>query len=163
MVEWLRRVLVRDLDALAAQVAAYVDEDDLWKSAPGIANTAGTLALHLAGNLQFFIGTQLGGTGYIRDREAEFSTRGVGRSDLLAAVEQARRAVEAGLSGLARESLEEVYPIAFGDSRPTVGQFLSHLVSHLGYHLGQIDYHRRVVTGQTSLPGMVSIQALESV
>lgn len=162
MVEWLRRVFLRDLAALAAQVEAYLAEEDLWKPVPGITNPAGTLVLHLAGNLQYFIGAQLGGTGYIRDRDAEFATRDVSRSDLLAAVEQARRAVEAGLSRVAGGSLDEAYPMAFGDARPSVGQFLAHLVSHLAYHLGQIDYHRRVVTGQPSLPGMLSIQALES-
>ena len=161
MVEWIRRVFIRELTALARQVEAYVEDDDLWKPVPGIINTGGTLVLHLAGNLQYFIGAQLGGTGYIRDREAEFSVRGLGRSDLLAAVEETRRAVETGLANVTDESLGEIYPIAVGDTRLAVGQLLCHLVSHFAYHLGQIDYHRRVVTGQGSLPGMLSARALE--
>jgi hypothetical protein len=37
-----------------------------------------------------------------------------------------------------------------------VGQFMVHLVAHLGYHLGQVDYHRRIAAGQEALPGMIS-------
>ena len=88
-------VLDRDLRALAREVAAYADERDLWRVAPGVPNSAGTLALHLAGNIQHYLGARLGGTGYVRDRPAEFAERGVPRVELLARIEAARAAVQA--------------------------------------------------------------------
>ena len=92
-------ILDRDLGTLRREVEAYPDERGLWQEVPGISNVAGTLALHLAGNLQHYIGARLGRTGYVRDRAAEFARRDVPRSELLSQIEAARAAVKAALSG----------------------------------------------------------------
>ena len=83
-------IFERDLRALRREVEAYPDERDLWAQVPGVSNVAGTLVLHLAGNLQYYIGAVLGGSGYVRDRPAEFARRDVARSELLREIEAAR-------------------------------------------------------------------------
>lgn len=158
----LRLVLLRDLDGLAAQVRAYPTDAALWQEAPGIANPGGTLALHLAGNLRAFVGATLGGSGYVRDRPAEFATRGASRAELLERIAAARTEVDRALSGLDERALSRPYPEEVGGARLLTGHLLVHLVAHLGYHLGQLDYHRRVVTGAGSLPGMMAAGALGS-
>lgn len=116
---------------------------------PGIPNVTGTLALHLAGNLQHYLGARLGQTGYVRDRPAEFGRRDVPRSELVREIEAARVGVKAALSGPAQPEVTAEYPEAVGGSKVVTGDYLIHLATHLAYHLGQVDYHRRVVTGST--------------
>ncbi len=158
--EWLSRVYLRDLDSLRDQINGYENEADLWKRLPGVSNTPGNLALHLAGNLQFYVGTQLGQTGYVRDRPAEFGTAGLPRAEVVRRIEETRAVMEKVLQGLDGRALEAEYPIEVGGVRISTGQFLVHLAVHLGYHLGQVDYHRRLLTSGSSLPGMQSIGAL---
>jgi hypothetical protein len=135
----------RDLRALRREVEAYPDEGGLWVRVPGITNVAGNLVLHLAGNLQYYIGTVLGRTGYVRDRPAEFGRRDVPRAELLREVEAARMAV---MKALERPiDLEAEFPESILGMRVRTGDYLIHLATHFAYHLGQLDYHRRVVTG----------------
>lgn len=155
MVETLRRLFVRDLNTLKEEILAYPQEKDLWRLVPGLRNAAGTLALHLAGNLRHFVGAQLGGTGYVRDREAEFARRDVPRKEVLEEIDAALAAVET-LVELPEEALAGTYPLELGEGlRLSTGAFLMHLSTHLAYHLGQVDEHRRFVTRETG-----SIQAL---
>src|SRR6266550_4893720 len=132
-------VLSRDLRALRREIEAYGDERDLWRVEPGIGNSAGTLALHLAGNIQFFAGTVLGATGYVRDRAAEFAQRDVPRMELLREIDAALAAVERGVARLPDAALSQPYPQPPGGFAVTTGDFLLHLVSHLTYHLGQVE------------------------
>ena len=107
----------------------------------------GTLALHLCGNLRHFIGAVLGGSGYVRNRELEFSLRGVSRRDLLAQVAAAKSEVMAALAHVGDEDDEaRVFPLEYGGAMVAVDVFLLHLLSHLAFHLGQVDYHRRAAT-----------------
>jgi hypothetical protein len=157
---WLARVLLRDLASVRSQLEAYPDEALIWQTPPGMTNSAGTLALHIAGNLLHFIGAKLGGTGYVRDRVAEFELRDVPRAELIDGLERATRAVQETLATLPGEDLDQVFPDTLGGLQLTTGQYLVHLAMHLGYHVGQLDYHRRAVTGDPSIPGMVSLPAL---
>jgi hypothetical protein len=140
-------IFERDLRSLRREVEAYPDERDLWRSVPGISNVAGTLALHLAGNLQHYFGALWAGTGYRRDRPAEFSRRDVSRVELLREIEAARVAVKSAQARLARTELGADFPEVVGGARVATLDYLIHLATHFAYHLGQIDYHRRVVTG----------------
>jgi hypothetical protein len=160
IVSAVRAVLLRDLDALAAQIRAYPTEPDPWKTVPGIANPGGTLALHLAGNLRAFVGAELGKTGYVRDRDAEFSTRGLSRAEILTRIAAARLDVDQALARLPDSTLSQPFPQEVGGARLTNGQLLLHLIAHFGYHLGQVDYHRRAVTAGGSVPGMISAKGL---
>ena len=155
-------ILARDLDALRREVEAYPDEADLWRSVPGIPNSGGTLVLHLAGNLQHFIGNQLGGTKYVRDRAAEFARRDVPRAELLREIEAARVAVRAGLSRLSEAQLTEEWPGPVAGVTVLTGEYLMHLTTHMAYHLGQVDFHRRAVTGSGVPIGAVQPKELSS-
>jgi uncharacterized damage-inducible protein DinB len=155
-------ILDRDLATLRREVEAYADERDLWRTAPGISNTAGTLVLHLTGNLQHYLGAVLGGTGYLRDRPAEFARRGVPRAELIQEIEAARRAVKAGLDRLPTAQLIADYPEAVAGASVATGEFLIHLTTHFAYHLGQVDYHRRTVAGNTDPVGAMRAGELSS-
>jgi uncharacterized damage-inducible protein DinB len=155
-------ILDRDLSALRREVEAYPNEHDLWRAVPGLVNVAGTLVLHLAGNLQHYFGARLGGTGYVRDRPAEFARRDVSRAELLREIEGARAAVKAGLRGLTEPQLLAEFPEAVGEIRMLTGEYLVHLTVHFAYHLGQMDYHRRVVTGVSSGVGAMRPGELSS-
>jgi len=145
---YLHRVFVRDASSLRDELLAYPEDAQIWALPPGIKNSAGTLVLHLTGNLQHFVGAQFGGTGYVRNRDAEFSRRDVPRADLLADVAAALDAVARGMAGLTDERLATPFPVQLAGVTLPTGLVLLHMATHLSYHLGQIDYHRRLVTGQ---------------
>jgi uncharacterized protein DUF664 len=146
----IEAMLERDLRTLRREVEAYPDERDLWREVPGITNVAGTLVLHLAGNIQHYLGAQLGGTDYVRDRPAEFSRRDVSRADLIREIEAALAAVKVAGSRMREPVLAAEFPETIAGCRIVTAEYLVHLALHLAYHLGQIDYHRRVVTGQNT-------------
>jgi uncharacterized damage-inducible protein DinB len=146
--EYLSSILVRDLKALGREVEAYPDDASLWKTPPGIANSGGTLALHLCGNVQHFFGAILGQTGYVRDRAAEFSRRDVPRAEIAAQVQAAVAAAEQGLARAPDAGMAGDFPEQIAGHTVGTGEWLVHLLSHFAYHLGQIDYHRRLVTGR---------------
>lgn len=156
----LSRLLARELATLRDELLAYPDERAIWTLPAGLPNSAGTLALHLAGNLRWFIGAQLGATGYVRDRDAEFARHDVPRAELIAGVEAAADEVTRTLASLDAAALEAPYPLEVGGLRLATGRFLLHLEAHFAYHLGQLDYHRRAVTGINTSVGAVSLAAL---
>lgn len=160
--QYLPALIDRELRTLVRELEAYPDTTSLWARPAGLPNSAGTLALHLAGNLEHFFGAVLGGTGYRRDRDAEFATRDLPVTELLARVEQARRVVGEVLSRLGPQDLERDYPIAVAGCRLNSGDYVTHLAAHLAYHLGQIDYHRRLVTGSSQAVGAMAIRELGS-
>ncbi len=159
----IRAVLVRELRALQREVAAYPDDELPWRLVPGISNPAGSLTLHLAGNLQHFVGAVLGGSGYLRDRDLEFSRRDVPRHELVAEVERTIGAVEVALEGAADALLAAEYPLPLAGRRVATGTFLMHLVSHLGYHLGQVDYHRRMLDPSAKAAGTLPLDQLPAI
>ena len=161
MLRSLRKVMVRDLEALRAELQAYPDERCLWESPPGISNSAGTLALHLIGNLRHYVGAQLGGSDYVRNRDAEFADRGVPVAQLVTELDQAIAEVDRTLGALEIGALRRDFPQEVAGVRLPTELFLLHLATHLAYHLGQIDYHRRLVTGNPSIVGAQSITALK--
>ena len=138
-------VLERDLQTLEKEIKAFKEEKHLWQITGDIKNSAGNLTLHLCGNLQHFIGAILGHSGYIRNRDAEFATKDVSRDKLLAEIEQTRKAVKHALETFDDKELDKDYPFALGGKTSSKAFFLVHLVSHFNYHLGQINYLRRVL------------------
>lgn len=158
--ETLRALFARDLASVDAQVAAYPDDESLWLRPPGISNPGGNLVLHIAGNLRHFLGATLGGTAYVRDRDGEFSKRGLTRDELRAEVRAAMADVDSALSGLGADQLESPYPLAIMERRLRTIDFLTHLAAHLTYHLGQLDYHRRLLTPDPKAVETVSVRAI---
>lgn len=137
----------RQLDLLADEIRAYPSDDALWSVSPGITNSGGNLCLHLVGNLRHFIGHLLGGGDYQRDREHEFSARGLSRTRLLELIQTCRAEFDTGLARIADPVLDTTAPAKAAGREVTVRQLLFHLLAHFAYHLGQINYHRRL--GQT--------------
>lgn len=140
-------LLLRDLRGLEREISAFPDDASVWRTHPGIANTAGTLALHCAGNIQHFIGARLTNSGYVRQRDLEFSRRDVPRAEIVAELRRAIAAVER-LDENAARSLPAVFPDPFGGKQVATDAMLVQIAVHLGYHLGQVDYHRRMTTGE---------------
>lgn len=135
----------RDLNKLITEIELYKNEENLWLVEKNISNSAGNLALHLVGNLNSFVGKELGNTDYIRNRELEFSDKNVPRSELIEAIKNTIKIVNDALSPLTEEDLKKDYPVMkFADSQSTE-YLLIHLLAHLSYHLGQINYHRRLL------------------
>ena len=139
----------RDLARLVQELEAFPDSSTLWQIAPGVTNAAGTLALHLEGNLREYIGRQLGHVEYARDRPLEFSQRGVEKVDLIARIESVRVLIPRVIEGLPEEALAATYPEQVVGVPMSTRQFLIHLAGHLNYHLGQINYLRRMTTGNS--------------
>jgi uncharacterized damage-inducible protein DinB len=135
----------RDLPKLKAELEQYSNENNIWKVDKGIANSAGNLCLHLIGNLNHFIGHLLGGTDYVRQRELEFSQKDIPRTELLQRINDTMKVVETSLQKLGPEDFEKEYPVVLLDKPMKTGFFLVHLTTHLAYHLGQINYHRRLL------------------
>lgn len=145
LTEILTELYERDLNKLKEEIELYSDEADLWKVGGDIVNPAGNLCLHLCGNLKHFFGAVLDGTGYVRDRDAEFSTKNVAKSELLQGIDEARSIVLATLGKLTDEDFAKTYPIEVFGKPITTGFFLTHLATHLNWHLGHINYHRRLL------------------
>jgi len=143
----LAALFARDLTRVAQELEAFPDEASLWRVAPGVTNSAGNLALHLEGNLREYIGRQLGHVAYSRQRPMEFSKRDVSKATLVARIDEVRDLVTRVVASLPRDTLDAPYPEDVLAVTLTSRQFLVHLYGHLSYHLGQIDYLRRVTTG----------------
>lgn len=134
----------RDLDRLLVECDQYTDHQKLWVRSGSISNPAGNLILHICGNLNHFIGKILGGTGYERDREAEFAQQNLPHQQLRQIILKTDTTVTAVLSSLKEEDLVQPYPVEIAGLRMSVSSILIHLLGHLNYHLGQINYHRRL-------------------
>ena len=134
----------RELLKLKEEITKFKDEGNIWRTANGITNSAGTLVLHLLGNMNFTIGTQLGGTGYVRNRDQEFSLRDVPREKLIADIDSTIEVVKTSLAGLDQAKLDETYPLEFVGQKSTAF-YLSFFYGHFTYHLGQINYLRRIL------------------
>jgi len=143
--ETLIKLFERDLDKLAEEMTLYQSENSIWALKGDIKNTAGHLCLHLCGNLQHYIGHVLGGVHYVRNRPLEFSARNIPQHELLALIQQTRSAVVTSLQKLSTDVLLREYPEKVFDYAMTTQYFLIHLHGHLNYHLGQINYHRRLL------------------
>ena len=143
VVETLLKLFDRDLLLLEEEVSLYPTEESIWKLSGEIKNTGGNLCLHLCGNLQHYIGKNLGRIAYVRNRDNEFAAKGISKADLIAEVQKTRQTVRESLETLKPSILETEYPEKVYEYGVTTGYFLIHLIAHLSYHLGQINYHRR--------------------
>lgn len=160
MLNELRTLFRRDLEGVRTQLESYPDDSAPWAHVAGCPNPGGTLVLHVVGNLRHFVGAGIGGSGYVRERDAEFATRGLPRRELLALIDSAIREVDDALAGLDAGALERPATLPTG-AEVTTTQWLLHLLTHLTFHLGQLDYHRRAATGDATSAGPLSLRALE--
>ena len=135
----------RDLLKLKEEIGLYKNESDLWHIKNEISNSAGNLCLHLIGNLNHFIGATLGNSGFVRNRDAEFRTKNVPQAQLLTDLDKVTALVKNTLGKLTAEDYEKTFPLMKHDKVVTTEHMLLHLLTHLSYHLGQINYHRRLI------------------
>ncbi|WP_343697232.1 DinB family protein [Flavobacterium sp.] len=145
LVETLKVLFNRDLNKLIFEIESYEFEKQIWAIDKNISNSAGNLCLHLIGNLNTYIGAEIGKTGYIRNRPLEFSLKDIPRSELIEKIEDTISVVNNALDSLKEEDLNAIYPQIVFEKEMTTGFFLIHLSTHLAYHLGQINYHRRLL------------------
>jgi len=145
LTETLRSLFKRDLTRLKVEIESYRSESNLWIIEKGIANSAGNLCLHLIGNLNTFIGANLGQTGYIRNRELEFSLKDIPKQELIQKIDETIQVIDQTLSRLTQEQLEAEYPFLVLETMTSTQFLLVHLGTHLTYHRGQINYHRRLL------------------
>ena len=144
-IDSLKELFERDLDKLMSELELFKEQGDLWVTPGDTRNSAGNLILHVCGNLQHFVGSVLGKTGYVRQRDLEFSSKDIPSEHLRRQVLATKDAVTRTLVALSPASLDETYPLEVWGRKLTNGFFLVHLHSHLNYHLGQINYLRRIL------------------
>lgn len=145
LTDTLLLLFTRDLGRLRREIELYRDEANLWRVEGAVTNSGGNLCLHLLGNLQTYIGRELGGSGYVRDREQEFARRQVPRATLLQGIDATLAVVTTTLRALPPEALARPYPVLVFEQPTSTEYLLTHLATHLTYHLGQINYHRRLL------------------
>lgn len=145
IIEALKQLYIRDLKKLKLEIELYKDDSILWVIENSIKNSGGNLCLHLIGNLKTFIGSALLQNGYVRNREFEFAGKFVNREELCAQIDETIQIVNDGLSKITDEQLNDNFPIIIWEKETGMAYTLLHLHSHLNYHLGQINYHRRIL------------------
>ena len=145
MLDSLKELFVRDIEKVKKELNLYKDESNLWLVDNNIKNSGGNLCLHLIGNLKTFIGDGLGKVAYQRDHEFEFNGKGISRAELLVGLDETIVVVEKAITNLTEQDMGKDFPIQIW-SKPTNMTFtIMHLQSHLNYHLGQLNYHRRLL------------------
>lgn len=145
LIETLRSLFDRDLNQLKTEIESYQNESQIWVIDKNISNSAGNLCLHLIGNINTYIGAEIGKTGYIRNRPLEFSSKNIPKTELITKINDTILVVNNALDRLTTADLESIYPQIVFEKEMTTGFFLVHLSTHLAYHLGQINYHRRLI------------------
>jgi hypothetical protein len=153
----LARILIRELEGFARELQLFPDDVSAWKTVPGVTNSAANLALHVAGNLQYHIGTLFGGTGYIRNREAELGRRSGARAEIVAELDAAIRVVGDVLPKISAERFDAEFPEPVMGMRFRTSLLMLHLCAHAGFHLGQAGYLRRVITGDATSSGPIPL------
>ena len=143
--ETLIEIFERDLNKLKIEISSYQDESKIWIIEKNIKNSGGNLCLHIVGNLDQFIGGVIGKSGFVRDRDAEFNKKNIPRKELIKSIDQTLNSVVLTIHNMSEDEFENVYPVDVFNQKMTTGYFLVHLTTHLNYHLGQINYHRRII------------------
>jgi hypothetical protein len=145
IVQTLKTIFKRDLNRLKQEIQLYPNESQIWKIQKGITNSAGNLCLHLVGNLNTYIGNTYGNSNYVRNRELEFSLKDIPRSELIHQIEQTILVVDHALDNLSEKELLMEFPVLVFETTTSNEFMLIHLTTHLTFHLGQINYHRRLM------------------
>lgn len=145
LIATLNQLFERDLNRLVTEIELYKDEENIWRVEDSISNSAGNLVLHIVGNLNTYIGKEIGKTNYIRNRELEFSQKNISRQDLIKMLNDTLLVVTSSLMNVSQTQLESEYPILVFTEKTSTAYLLVHLTTHLSYHLGQVNYHRRLL------------------
>jgi hypothetical protein len=145
MIATLSGFYERDVNKLAEEINLFKNENNIWRLKDGISNPAGNLVLHLTGNLNYFIGTILAKNGYVRERDKEFSEKNIPRSQLIVEVQQIIPLIQNTLPNLSKEQLQSEFPVPLGGKNYVTEDMLVLLLAHFNFHLGQVNYLRRIL------------------
>ena len=145
ILQTLKTIFKRDLNRLKQEIELYQNESQIWKVQKGINNSAGNLCLHVVGNLNTYIGATFGNTNYARNRELEFSLKDIPKMELIRKIEETSIVVDRSLDKLTEKELLMEFPLLVFETTTSTEFMLIHLTTHLTYHLGQINYHRRLL------------------
>ena len=145
LADTLKALYTRDLTQLKNELTLYSNEENIWRIGQNISNSAGNLCLHLVGNLNAYIGAELGNTNYVRNRPEEFSLKNIPRQELISKIDSTITILETVVGSLTEDQLKSEYPKVILDRKMSTEYFLMHLAMHLSYHLGQVNYHRRLL------------------
>ena len=157
----IAKLLVRELNGFRLELELFPDDESIWRTLPGVTNSAANLALHVAGNLQHYIGAVLGGNGYVRHRDVEFARRSGTKAEVIAEIEAAIRVVQQVIPDLSAQRLSAIYPEAvIAGKGIRTDLFLLHLCTHAAYHLAQAGYLRRILDGENRPSGAMSLASL---
>lgn len=143
--ETLAGLFDRELEKLSVEISSFKVDSNRWTKVGSVSNSAGNLTLHLIGNLNHFIGATLGNSGYVRERDLEFSTEYASEEFLQKRISDTRLVVAESFKMLSPSQLSEIYPVQKWDKEWTTEHLLLHLLTHLSYHIGQINYLRRTL------------------
>ena len=160
MKDCMTTLLIREIDGFARELALFPDDESIWKTLPGVTNSAGNLAMHVAGNLQHYVGEVLGGSLYQRNRDLEFNGKSGTRSEIMAELTRASNVVRDVLTSMPEARLSDTYPEAVMGLRFNTVEFLMHLCVHAGFHLGQAGYLRRIATQNRESSNPLPLAAL---
>ena len=141
----LAKFYERDLRKLIEEVNLFRNEENLWRTTGSLKNSSGNLVLHIIGGLNYLIGAQLANSGYVRDRDLEFIKKGVERQELVAQLQKLILMINETVNSFTQEQMDIEYPIMFDDMKVSTSYVLTQLLLHLNYHLGQINYLRRIL------------------
>jgi len=161
MIEDLHIILIRELNSFKAELKQIPDDIILWQTVPGVSNSIGNLTLHVCGNLKHYLGKNLANNDYIRDRNSEFNTQSGSRTDLINEINKTIEVVKKVMPDLSEEKLNSIYPETVGGVELPTTRFLIHLSVHLGFHLGQLGYLRRIVTGNNHSVNPLSLKLIK--
>lgn len=145
ILQTLKTIFKRDLNRLKQEIELYQNESQIWTVQKGITNSAGNLCLHVVGNLNTYIGATFGNTNYARNRELEFSLKDIPKMELIRKIEETSIVVDRSLDKLTEKELLMEFPLLVFETTTSTEFMLIHLTTHLTYHLGQINYHRRLL------------------
>lgn len=135
----------KELDKLKDEINAYENDELVWKLTDQVQVTGGNICLYLAGNLQHYIGNMIGDSGYIRNKEAELKAKNVSRERLMEEIENTRQIVVDTLEQVSKAELLKVFPTKDFEESVTTEFYLVHLLNNFCFHLGQINFHRKLV------------------
>lgn len=154
--------LIRELEAFQREIALFPDDESVWRTVPGITNSAGNLALHVSGNLRHYVGKVLGGRDYVRDRPTEFGRSAGTRRDVIEEIGSAIKVIREVLPGVREDRLAAMFPEPVMGVQMRTRRLLIQLSVHLAYHLGQAGYLRRALTGQSHTSRALPLDPLRS-
>jgi hypothetical protein len=140
----IQSALVKEYRERAVELHRWVDplsQEQFWTNPFSYGNSVGNLLLHLTGNLRYYIGTQIAGTGYVRNRNLEFTD--TAKHPKAEVVSRFDRTIDMVVATLEAQSVAEWTLPYSGEGEPEAkDRFTIFLrcATHLYDHVGQIDY-----------------------